>query len=284
MPKLKIAFAIPHYYKYGSTDGHGYGTQRAEQRAGRVERCIRSLHETFAEPRTMAYNTFDGNDDEYRCFRPADMETRCEVDVYVCTTTGGDHLLGMMDLPEHYYTHVRTDIRDPICLGFGCHKVLQMLRGEYDYYCFLEDDNVIHDSFFFWKINWFDRTFGSRCVLQPYRYAISRDPVWSKVYPDPQFPRERWNPRWIDFARQPVLEAPYLGGTLRFIKTTNPHAAGFFLSAEKYGIMCDTPGYGTYSDNFISPLESAASLDLIRAFQVYQTDVSQASFLEMETF
>ena len=293
MGKRKILFVIPHYYKHDPSCIHAYGRETRERRAKQVELCIRTLHETFAAPRTSSWvehAPYSYYMIDILC-EPADTERQYDLDVYVCTTNRGEHLLDLVDVPEQYYTHVETNLRNPLYLGFVCHRLLLSFRGQYDYYCYIEDDSIIHDAAFFQKLRWFEDTFGSDCALQPYRYNVTQNPGGDRAkkhYGDFRFPADWWDVQWpeagVDFTRDCELETTYLGRPLRFVKATNPHSAGFFLSAAQYDRMSGREGYGEATNRFVSPLESAASWDLVCSFRVYRPALSQASFLEMETF
>ena len=56
---------------------------------------------------------------------------------------------------------------DPMSIPWHCHDQLRARRSAYDWYCYLEDDIVIHDPGFFDKLAWFQAAFGPKAVLQP---------------------------------------------------------------------------------------------------------------------
>jgi hypothetical protein len=69
-------------------------------------------------------------------------------------------------------------------LGFECQKILKENLGRYDYYCFMEDDLIVHDPYFFEKIRWFNESTDNINLLQPNRYEISMMGKVLKAYID----------------------------------------------------------------------------------------------------
>ena len=77
------------------------------------------------------------------------------MDVVVCTVKDM-HLLGELPVPAGSFHHHLTEA-DPTLLGYECHAVMRERLGAYDYYCYLEDDLILHDPLFFMKLNWFNQ-------------------------------------------------------------------------------------------------------------------------------
>src|SRR5207249_2987067 len=113
---------------------------------------------------------------------PANRATAAAADVVVCTA-GGRHLLDRLPLGAGYFTH-RPTAAEPQLLGFECHAVLRERLGGYDFYCYLEDDLVFRDPWFFVKCRWFAGRFGEGCVLMPNRYEAARGRIVHKAYVD----------------------------------------------------------------------------------------------------
>ena len=73
---------------------------------------------------------------------------------------------------------------EPLYLGFECQAVLRERLGDYDYYCYLEDDLILRDPWFFLKLRWFNGHLGDEALLQPNRYEIARSGAAMKAYVD----------------------------------------------------------------------------------------------------
>src|SRR5207237_1243261 len=82
----------------------------------------------------------------------------------------------------------------------------------------------------------------------------------------------------------PTLRSAVIGLDVAFRRTSNPHSGCFFLNLDQ---MKDWAGRDHFLDrnvSFIGPLESAASLGIMRTFRVYKPAVENANFLEIEHF
>ena len=211
-----------------------------------------------------------------------------------CGTGNGCPASGYLVLPEGSFLQaVLPEGGNPRHLGFFAQQVLAQQDGAYDYYCYLEDDLVVHDVEFFWKLAWFNQQFGAGKLLQPNRYEQELDsPYFQRGYIDPdgwdnpaaaeRIPAMRYLEQFTDFGQAPVLELPYLGRILRFCKAKNPHAGCFFLTAEQFARYQAQPFFGVPSEEWIGPLESAATIGLVKTFAVYKPDFANGAFLEIE--
>ena len=67
-----------------------------------------------------------------------------------------------------------------------------------------------------------------------------------------------------------------------FGRPLNPHAGCFFLSRAQLEHWIAHPAFADRGAAFIGPLESAATLSVMRAFRIYKPVVDNAAFLEIE--
>ena len=275
MANLKILITIPHYYKYDPQSKYGSGTEKKEARLRALEAELRAIRFLFTKPHeyTNAYLQPDGK--QKFCCNSCDGDMHYDIDICLCTT-GENHLAKEINLPGIRYTHVDCTVEDPMYLGFACHKVLRSHWEEYDYYCYMEDDLVIHDAYFFQKLQWFEKLFGSECLLQPYRYMSYRD-MFVKSYVDYE-----WGGTREAYLSRGRLEADYLGRKIQFLSDVNWHSGCFFLSSAQYERMLSREECGKPNAKLIGPLESAASYDIGETFRVYKPDWPQACFFEIE--
>lgn len=284
---MKILFVIPHYYKYNPESIYGSGREATDTRVQTLQNTITALKNRFSSPTSCGRQIYKNNNYGERSetevcvlYEPADTEAIYETEIALCTNTQ-DHLVGELDLPPDFFRHEMVTISDPRYLGFACHQILKRNLGKYDYYCYMEDDLVIHDRDFFHKLAWFEHIFGAENLLQPHRYMENGKPFF-KQYLDAEL--DICMDDFIDFAdgASPELSVDYLGSKLKFLRTHNPHAGCFFLSAKQYEMMCARVDYGQPNKNFFTPLESAATWDLLKTFKIYRVTKAHGWFLEIE--
>lgn len=202
------------------------------------------------------------------------ISTESSLDIVLCTT-GDSHLADA--IPSHLAHRYATGLA-PRLLGFAAQAILRNNAGEFDWYGYLEDDCEITDGLLFSKLAWFNAEFGPGVILQPNRFEISAGPVVQKLYidgPIPGAPAMTTPPGGLH------LEASALGRRWRFRRVSNPHSGCFFADAGQMVRLAADPAFGHYSDAFVGPLESAATLPVLRNFAVYKPALDNAAFLEM---
>lgn len=274
---MRILAVIPHYFDVAGPDlaeGRRHGSRSGDEapRSEALSATISALHQLYGPSQVII-------EIRTKIARPANELLSSELEVVVCTT-GGRHLLDRLPLPAGQYQHHATAVA-PQFLGFECHSVLRDRLGAFDYYCYLEDDLVAHDPWFFAKLAWFNENLGDGSLLQPNRFEVARQGLARKAYIDGDI-----NPD-ITRAHQHLDEAPTLRSTVTGISTafrrvSNPHSGCFFLNARQMRSWSEQPYFLDRDTSFIGPLESAASLGIMRTFRVYKPAPENASFLEIE--
>jgi hypothetical protein len=274
-----LLVAIPHYYPARAADSpdgrwHGSVGQDASRRKAALSACIAALHQLYGPAQHVI-------DQATRVAMPANRRTAGRVDVVVCTT-GDDHLVGQLSLSEETFTHRPTDVPAPL-LGFECHAVLRDRLGGYDYYAYLEDDLIARDPWLFVKLGWFTTQLDDGVLLQPNRYEVGPLGLVHKAYIDGDLPVEVTAP-FQDISIAPVATGRLLGTSVEFHRARNPHAGCFFLNPRQMETWARRPHFLDRETGFIGPLESAATLGIMRTFRVYKAAAESASFLEIEHF
>jgi len=273
---MRALFAIAHFYSEdtgsGGKPGHASVGGRRDKRVAALMATIAAILSHFGPNYVL--------DIQHKRLVHAGDNNAASAHVAVCTT-GGRHLVEQLRLPKDSFTHVENKA-DPPYLGFECHKVLADGLGEYDYYCYLEDDLVIHDPMLLAKLEWFTSQTGDDCVLQPNRFERASGP-YPKVYIDGEIRPGASSP-FQDVRQSPMLKGRILGREQIFFRPHNPHSGCFFLNARQMRKLSEQPYFAKPDDAFISPLESAASLHLMQTFKVYKPAPENASFLEVEHF
>ncbi len=236
--------------------------------------AIAALHQLYGPSQHVI-------DHARRIALPANERTAGLVDVVVCTT-GNEHLLDLLPLPAGSFIHHPTVCPGPL-LGFECHAALRDRLGEYDYYVYLEDDLIARDPWLFVKLGWFTAELGDGALLQPNRYEVGPLGLVHKAYIDGDLADEVTAP-FQDVTAAPLATAGLFGTTIKFRRTRNPHAGCFFLNARQMETWARQPYFLDRDTRFVGPLESAATLGIMRTFRVYKAAVETAGFLEIEHF
>jgi hypothetical protein len=273
---MRILFTIPHYFRPSGQAitgrKHGSVTRSPQVRVSALTACVASLHQLFSPSQCVLEHAS-------RLARRLEPSEPAQADVVVCTA-GTDHLLDQLRLPAHLVER-RTTTADPLLLGYECHSLLRERLGRYDYYCYLEDDLILSDPWLFRKLAWFNRRYGDAKLLQPNRFESGPHSPVRKIYVDGALPPLCTAP-YQEIGKEPELVAEALGVPVVFRRTSNPHAGCFFLSASQMEHWAGQPYFLDRATSFIGALESAATLGIMRAFEVYKPGLENGDFLEVQ--
>lgn len=276
---MRFLFTIPHYFQHSNDEilsstgkRHGSTSANVETRLAALRKTILSIHQLFGPSQAMIQIAD-------RRTIAANESTRAEVQI-VIVTSGSNHLTESLELPQNTYHQIDSSV-NPVHLGFECHKVLRDRWGNYDYYGYLEDDLALQDPWFFEKLRWFNSHLGDESLLLPNRYERASNLAYKKCYLDGDLSAHVTKP-FQDIGVKPVLKSTLLGREIQFQRPLNPHAGCFFLNAEQTRIWLQQPEFAVPSSAFIGPLESAATLGIMRSFRIYKPSPENANFLEIE--
>lgn len=264
----KILIVMPHYFNLEID----HPNKTKEIRSFSIVRSVMSLVQQF------------GHDQMYLDFsdHTASYVNECQnsqCDIYICTSSN-HHLLNELETIKGLYHHIETDAH-PRQLGFASREVLKAFAGKYDYYCYVEDDLYISDPLFFNKLAWFNEQAGFHCLLQPNRCETSYGQSVKKCYIDGEFTHIDTPYFNNDLKR---LSFSALGSELNFRHASNPHSGCYFLNAVQFEYWLNQPHFSEWDMSWIGPLESAASLGIMKTFIIYKPDWQNANFLEINHF
>ena len=275
---MKLLFTIPHFFdgRRSSDDvkpgKYGSETETIANRLDSLCRAVYSLHQTFGASQAMIRHAD-------RRTESANANTKNEVHIVIVINRDA-HLKSEANFGESICQWVSVD-DNPMHLGFHCHNVLRDRWGNYDYYGYLEDDLILHDAWLFEKLRWFNGHVGDHKVLLPNRFERSNDLAYKKCCLDGDL-AERVASSFQDHTVEPELSSTVMGKAIRFVRPRNPHSGCFFLNANQMKSWVRQDDFGRPASDFVGPLESAASLGVMKAFQVYKPAVENANFLEVE--
>lgn len=271
---MKILVTIAHYF---NPDGGGKHGSLSKDPRSRIVALSQSLTHLGA-----ILGKYQGLLDIAKSLAvPANQGQSLDIDIVICTTQNC-HVLEELPVPHQIYRHHATQA-EPLLLGFECHALLRDSLGQYDYYCYLEDDLILHDPWFFIKLNWFSSQAGDLNLLQPNRYEISPPGRIGKVYIDGDLLPRATAP-FQKVEDRPELKGNIMEQPVVFRRSLNPHSGCFFLNAKQMAYWASQPYFLDRDTSFIGPLESVATLGIMRTFRIYKPGPAYASFLEIQHF
>ncbi len=275
---MRLLIGVVHFYRSG--DGrHGSLAADPAPRIRALSRVILSLHRLFgAAAATLNH-----------CHRRIDdvIDGGGEVDLRICVS-GGDHVLDQLPELSGLYRPICCDVEDPRLLGFACQKMLAMVSRKaeedgnpYDYIAYLEDDIVIADVDFFLKLSTFNQAFGDNYLLMPNRLeTMEHSGHINRFYIDGDY-----NPLASESYRHSNshrLCLEHLGKMIRFDQPFNLHSGCFFLNRTQAEAYRSSGHAGELDITFHGPLESAATLGMLKTFQVMKPALENGRFLTVE--
>jgi hypothetical protein len=270
---MRILLAIAHFFRaeegsnHSSTDAH-----RRDQRAA----AIRSVIDAWRGHYGPLFNI----NVWHKRFEPM-IGVADQLNIIVLVN-GENHLLDADYCRARGVRLYDAKLDNPRMLGFTAHKLFADARNVYDVFAFSEDDLRPTGGDMIPRILAFQDDYGWRRVLFPNRFE--------------------WNPRgpalktYIDGMLRPGLLAPFeaalpderfLKGQqgarpLTFQRATNPHSGFFAITAAQLTHWMAQPHFGDQDCSFISPLESAATLGILKTFPIYKTFGRDMGWLEIE--
>ena len=275
---MRLLVAVAHYYKAG--DGrHGSLGRDPAPRLAALRQLLLQLHRLFGEP-AGSLNHLQRRVDVV-------VDGGGPLDIRICVQEPHHLLADLADLGSGF-TAVPSSPEDPRLLGFCCHQVLaqawQQARdagSPYDYVAYLEDDIVITDADFFLKLRQFNRAFGDGYLLMPNRLETAEHLAQlRRFYIDGDYNPAASAAYRLSQGQQLVLE--HLGEPVRFAQPPNLHAGCFFLNANQAETYFAAEASRSLDVSFHGPLESAATLGMLKTFQLMKPVPANGRFLTVE--
>lgn len=271
---MRILFTLPHFYKATDEGKHASLNKDPRPRMMALGMALTALRGLYSQSQCTI--------DIAKCVTlPANETNRNEIDIVICTTQNA-HLLAHLPFPAGSYKHHQTQA-EPMLLGFECQAVLREGLGKYDYYCYLEDDLILHDPWLFVKLGWFTQNAGNGCLLQLNRYEISPNGKVAKAYVDGDL-LPHLTAKFQNVQEKPQFVGKVMEQSVKFQRALNPHSGCYFLNAEQMEYWVKQPYFLDRDCSFVGPLESAATLGIMKTFKIYKPAPSHANFLEIQHF
>jgi len=271
---VRLQLAIAHYYNPSGGGRHGSLGPNPTPRIQALRQVILQLHRLYG-PLAGSLNHLERRVDSV-------ADGGGELSLQICVS-GKEHLLGeLKDLEAAgAFKAVACEPPEPKQLGFECHRVLQQDHQKFDFSCYLEDDIVLTAADFFLKLKHFNNYFGHGYLLQPNRIETTEDlQHLQRFYIDGDY-----NPAATERYRQSMnqeLCMEFLGQAVRFKQPFNTHSGCFFLNQSQADVYFKGPHWQERDVSFHSPLESAATLGVMKQFQIMKPTLSNGRFLTVE--
>jgi hypothetical protein len=271
---MRVLLAIVHYFKaeegstHSSTDAH-----RRTQRAAVLRGVIDSWRGNFGPTTTL-------NIEHKRFERLRGVVDGLDI---VVVTNGTDHLLDPDHAKARGVRHVAVQVDNPRMLGFAAHRVFAEARHGYDLFCYSEDDLRVADPGFIAKAASFQDAFGWKRLLMPNRFEWNPAGPTIKTWIDGDLRPGAIAP-WRDpLPDEDFLHLPAPGRpAIAFRRALNPHSGFFALSAPQVAHWTRQRTFLDLDCGFISPLESAATLAVMKTFPIYKAFGPDMGHFEIE--
>lgn len=272
---MRVLVVIVHHWNPKGSGRHQSLQADASPRVAALRKSILAFSR-------MGRNQFYFNFADKAAYR-ANFADAIEIDIHVITD-GHHHVLNKLPLPfRKRLRHIKTEPEHPLKLGFEAQRHLgEQLNEPYDLYAYFEDDLIVHDPQFFLKINGFNERFGDECVLLPQRYELLSIPAGiDKLYIDGVISEDQLS-IWIPEKADSLCVSDLMVGDLMFTSPPNPHSGCFVLTRSQLERWSKLPWWLDRDCSFVSPLESAATLGLLKTFKLYKPCFPQAYWLEIQ--
>ena len=144
----------------------------------------------------------------------------------------------------------------------------------------MEDDILLTDADFFLKLRCFNRAFGDRYLLMPNRIeTMEHQGQLRRFYIDGDY-----NPSASEAYRRSADQLfcfPHLGEMVRFEQPSNLHS-GCFPQPQQARVYAGSGHAAAIDTSFHGPLESAATLGMLKTFQLMKPAPENGRFLTVE--
>jgi hypothetical protein len=204
-----------------------------------------------------------------------------QLDIIVLVN-GDNHLLDAEYCRARGVRLYDAKLDNPRMLGFTAHKLFADARNLYDVFAFSEDDLRLTGSDMIQRILAFQDDYGWRRVLFPNRFELNPRGPALKTYIDGMLRPGLLAPFEAALPDERFLKGRQGARPLTFQRATNPHCGFFALTAAQLAHWIAQPQFGDQDCSFISPLESAATLGILKTFPIYKPFGRDMGWLEIE--
>ncbi|MES2713991.1 MAG: hypothetical protein V4653_20615 [Pseudomonadota bacterium] len=269
---MRVLLVIAHFFRAEENSRHSSTDERRREQRAQVVRGVLGAYRGHFGP-AQSLNV------AARRYDPLAAPITLDIVVLVA---GENHLLPAADAAALGATLMDAKPADPRKLGFAAHRLMADRRGDYDLFCYSEDDLRVGDPYFFDKIRAFTEHFGASRVLLPNRFEWNPRGNTLKTFIDGDLRRGLLEPYETALPDEACLMQPALARTIVHRRAGNPHAGFFGITAAQLAHWIAQPHFGDEDCSFIGPLESAATLGMLKTFAVYKPSGPDMAWLQIE--
>ena len=277
----KILIAIPHYFKE-TQGGTGYGSGQEGARLQRTIALARCLQGLKLQRRTLstALLNIKNKHIEYHERNKLTNQRIQEVEIEIHLFCNNSEMISeLTNLFNSWITVHNLNLDNPKMLPVAARDWLIKNGSNCTLYAYMEDDIVITDNLFFDKQLWFLERTNHQAVLMPHRFEqnfngdvgeflvdgpLNQSFIDQFYTPEEKFAHGMWNPN---------------EGTIWFDRFANPHSGCFVISDQQRKIIMQE---SLNNDGFVSPLETAATLTVMKHFPILKPSLINYNFLLVE--
>ena len=282
MASLRVQVAVPHFFREGaSVHTGGYGSGRIGNRLPRslsLSRCLGSLLSLNRSRRDWILNIAE----RHLELTPASTlsglpEIKIDLHLFVC---GDNWLEDVVDIfqPRLHLHHVSLD--DPQHLPLTAVRFMLENNASYDLSIYSEDDLVFADSYYVDKYVWFYEQTNHEYVLMPHRIEPSVANAPQSLYVDgPIKPDGYDGPVWSSDQNTFAKVRFWNNQIVEFSRASNPHSGSFCVSKQQISVI---KSQEWPPQEFVGPLETAATGTVFPLFPVLKTSWKHRDFLKIE--
>lgn len=274
---MRALLCIPHYFKPEEGARHSsVDPKRANKRRDALRLVLESWRGIFSGPSGLLTYT------PPRDVGVVPLPSRVR-HLDICVMVDHDYHLLDQEMMERYAVRkISVQTSNPRFLGFGAYSLMERAVASYDWFLFSEDDLCMRDAFLFEKLEWFQRQFGEEALLAPNRYEWNARARYLKTYVDFNLRSGFIDPLLQLVEGESALQGEVFGRMISFERARNPHSGFFAVSRAQLEGWMKKAAWKSYDASFIGPLESAATLGILKQFAIYKAAGQDAAFLEIE--
>jgi len=271
---MKVIVAIPHFYK--EKENASYGSSRSGQKQARSLAFIQCISSILSLRRSTEDLVLNIAEKGIQTTKSANNQRSVEINIHIFAD--GENILGpaLRMFKDQIKIH-KAELGNSRHLPLRARDYLIQKGSAYDLCIYMEDDLIIRDSQFLEKQRWLIAQSKHKAVVMPHRTEWVPGARGERLLVDgplrAEFIKKYCSPK------KHAAQGKFNGKEVIFDQTDNPHSGLFCISGKQAAELAtlEQPVNG-----FVSPLETAATLTVLRQYAVLKPSWSNRDFLWIE--